>query len=104
MTDITDLILVYWEEQPAFFARIEDIVPDLKPGWVRMKFLILQVPVALGEWILLPEYIQGEPFTMGGKKVRIEKIVRPRENGALPTASPKGKVVSLQDRKKKPAA
>jgi hypothetical protein len=102
MTDIKDLILVYLEDQPAFFARIEDIVPDRKPGWMRMKFLLLQVPVSVGEWILLPEYIQGAAFTMGGKKVRIEKVDFPQETTASPRPpASEGKVVSLQDRKKK---
>jgi hypothetical protein len=101
MTDLKDLVLIYLENQPIFFARIENIIPDIKPGWVRMKFLILQVPVSMGEWILLPEYVQGEEFTMGGKKVHIEKVEVPREELApLPTEL-KGKVVSLVDRKRR---
>ena len=100
MTDIGDVILVYFEDQPAFFGRIEDIVSDVKPGWYRMKFLVLQVPLALGEWILRTEYIQGSAFTMGGKKVRIEQVVAPP--GEKPPASPgpPGKVIPL--RKSKP--
>lgn len=102
MTGPKDLVLIHVEDQPMFFARIEEILPDVKPGWVRMRFLILQLPVSLGEWILLPEYIQGEPFTMGGKKVRIEKVIPPLEDQAPPpSSSGKGKVVSLLDRKGK---
>ena len=66
-----------------------------------MSFLILQYPVSLGEWILLPEYIQGEEFTMGGKKVRIEKVEAPKEENEPPTPNSKGKVVSLSDHRKK---
>ena len=80
MTDIGDVILVYIEDQPAFFGRIEDVIPDIKPGWVRLKFLILQVPPTLGEWILRPEYAQGTEFSMGGRKVKIEKVVAPAED------------------------
>ena len=101
MTGINDVILIYLENQPAFFARIEDIFPDIKRGWVRMKFLILQVPLSVGEWILLPEYIQGEEFTMGGKPVRIVRVEAPaEESGPQPPAGP-GKVIPLGDRKRK---
>jgi len=79
MTDRGDVILVYIEDQPAFFGRVEDMLPDIKPGWVRLKFLILQVPPTLGEWILRPEYVQGNEFSMGGRKVKIEKVVAPVE-------------------------
>jgi hypothetical protein len=101
MTGPNDLVLIYLENQPVFFARIENIVPDRKPGWVRMNFLILQVPVSLGEWILLPEYIQGEEFTMGGKKVRIEKVEIPREDPEPLPPKSDGKIVSLSDRRRK---
>lgn len=101
MTGYKDLVLIYFENQPVFFARIENITPDTKPGWVRMKFLILQVPLSMGEWILLPEYIQGEEFTMGGKKVRIEKVDVPQEAPEPPSPKPEGKVVSLSDRRRK---
>lgn len=99
MTGPNDLVLIHLEDQPVFFARIEEILPDVKPGWVRMRFLILQVPLTLGEWILLPEYVQGEPFTMGGKKVRIEKVEPPREGKSPEPPPSSGKVVSLLERK-----
>ena len=101
MTGINDLILIYLENQPAFFARIEDISPDIKRGWVRMKFLILQIPVSVGEWILLPEYIQGEEFTMGGKPVRIVRVEAPVEEPELQSPAGPGKVIPLGDRKRK---
>ena len=102
MTDIGDVILVYFEDQPAFFGRIEDIYSDVKPGWYHMKFLILQVPLALGEWILRTEYIQGKEFTMGGKKVRLERVIAPEEPSPA-TPEPPGKVIPLRkDRKNRP--
>ena len=101
MTGHQDLVLIYLENQPAFFARIEDVFPDIKPGWVRMKFLILQVPLSLGEWILLPEYIQGEEFTMGGKKVRIERVEVPQEAPEPLPPKTEGKVVSISDRRRR---
>jgi hypothetical protein len=101
MTGLNDLVLIYVENQPFFFARIENIIPDIKPGWVRLKFLVLQIPVSMGEWILLPEYIQGEEFTMGSKKFKIEKVLVPQD---IPEPSPctqGGKVVSILDRGRK---
>jgi hypothetical protein len=101
MTDLKDLVLIYLENQPVFFARIENITPDVKPGWVRMKFLILKIPPELGEWILLPEYIQGEEFTMGGKKIRIEKVETPLDPQQPPEPKSEGKIVSLFNRRRK---
>jgi hypothetical protein len=101
MTDLKDLVLIYLENHPAFFARVETITPDIKPGWVRLKFLILTIPPELGEWILLPEYIQGEEFTMGGKKIRIEKVEVPVEPHEPPEPKSEGKIVSLSERRRK---
>ena len=110
MTTVEDLVLVYQEERPAFFARIEDIWTDAKPGWYRVKLLALQIPVEETIWILREAYINGEPFTMNGRKMRIEKVQGPHEarpQSLLPEngvekkgVSGDGKVISLFDRKK----
>lgn len=110
MITIGDVILVYQEEQPAFFARIEDIWADAKPGWYQVKLLVLQIPVEEAVWILREGHINGETFTMNGRKIRIEKVRSPQE--ARPQSLPFGgelekkaatgedKVISLIDRKK----
>ena len=119
MTDEGDLILVYMEEDPTFFARIESITPDIKPDWYHMKMLVLQLPLVVVTWILRRAYIDGDEFTMGGKPVRLVKVVSPEED-IMPdssTAKPdskreipgepsqeppeRGKVVSMFDRRKK---
>ena len=103
MTDIGDVILVYIEDKPAFFGRVEDVIPDDKPGWVRLKFLILQVPPTLGEWILRPEYVQGNEFSMGGRKIRIEKVVAPlaiEEPEPDPESTGSKKVIPLRKQRK----
>ncbi|HDM78486.1 MAG TPA: hypothetical protein ENG51_18790 [Deltaproteobacteria bacterium] len=117
MTDIGDVVLVYLENSPAFFARIEDISPDIKAGWYHVKLLVLQVPLMTITWILKAEYINGEEFTMGGRPVRLEKVVCPEsslpspedktmEDKAGETAENgekkegKGKVISIFERKK----
>ncbi len=107
-----DIVLIYLEKSPLAFARIETIEPDIKRGWYQVKFLLLQIPLQVVTWILRDAYIDGEMFTMGGKEMRIEKVVCPAETEPLdhddPTAesdqaAPKdnAKVITLADLKKK---
>lgn len=77
MTTINDIVLVYFEEEPLFFARIEDINPDHKKDWYQVTLLVLQVPVQTVTWILRDVYIDGAAFTMGGKQVRLEAVTAP---------------------------
>lgn len=122
MTLEGDLVLVYADGQPAFFARIEAITADVKPEWYQVTMLVLQVPVALVTWILREPYFNGEEFTMGGRPIRMEKVVVPKEVGIEPPSSEShedeapqeaetkapeppekegAKVLSLADRRKK---
>jgi hypothetical protein len=117
MTTEGDIVLVHMDNNPAFFARIESITPDVKPGWFHVKLLVLQVPLLTITWILREGYYNGEEFTMGGHPMRMEKVVAPPEAGAgpeetesteegpsleiVPPAKKDAKVVSLFDRRKK---
>ncbi len=123
MTNIGDVVLVYMDDNPAFFARVEEISTDVKPGWFQVKFLVLQVPLLVVTWILREAYYNGDEFTMGGRPMRVEKVVTPTEGTSVPEAereglatikpelvSPakkkpgtgqQGKVISLADRLKK---
>jgi len=76
-TTIYDLVSVYIENKPAFFARIEEISPDIKPGWWQVKLLVLTHPLQVFSWILEESQINGAPFTMGGTPVFLEKVVSP---------------------------
>lgn len=79
-----DLVLIYIEDQPAFFARVEGFTPDHKPNWWHVKLLILNVPLRVISWILRLEQLYGEePFTMGGTPIRIEKVEAPIEKADL---------------------
>lgn len=78
-TNEFDIVLIYFDETPLSFARIERILPDSKPNWYHVKLLMLQVPLHVVTWILRDVYINGEPFTMNGKKMRLERIVCPPE-------------------------
>ena len=69
---------------------------------------MLQVPVQVAIWILRDAYINGEPFTMNGKAMRLEKVERPpdADGGRTGESGPAagdggGKVISLKDLKKR---
>ena len=120
-TDINDIVLVYLNESPAFFARIEAIEPDIKPGWWQVKLLVLETPLQTVDWILRDAYVQGDQFTMGGTPVRIERVPTYAESRVDESDNPlaavfnqvapkperepgsksKGRVISLADRLKK---
>lgn len=108
-----DIVLIYLEDSPLAFARIESIKPDIKRGWFLIKLLLLQVPLQVVTWILRDAYINGETFTMGGKEMRMEKVVCPEDpedpaddapNLQEPNNNEPGKnakVITLADLKKK---
>jgi len=115
MATENDLVLIYLEDQPLSFARIESILADSKPDWYHVKLLLLQVPPQIVTWILRDIYIEGAEFTMKGKRMRLEKVVvpqepQPEEHNANKKVTPdfptdketgKAKVISLEDLKKK---
>ena len=77
MAKENDIVLIYFEDKPLVFARIEDILADSKPNWYHVKLLLLQVPLQVVTWILRDVYINGAEFTMNGKRMRLEKIKSP---------------------------
>jgi len=114
MAAINDIVLIYFEEKPLAFARIEEILPDGKPNWYHVKLLLLQVPLQVVTWILRDVYIDGAEFTMNGKKMRLETVVCPPDepdrevpdtdagNGKAPgEKNGNAKVISLSDRKQR---
>jgi len=115
MTTENDIVLIYLEDEPLSFARIEDILADSKPDWYHVKLLLLQIPLQIVTWILRDVYIAGAEFTMNGKRMRLEKVVVPdepqprepkAENEEKHASKPKkaagqGKVISLTDLKRK---
>lgn len=104
-----ELVLIYYEDKPLSFARIEAIEPDHKPSWYHVRLLLLQVPVQTVTWILRDAYIDGAEFTMNGKRMRLEKVESPEP--AAPSQDPPdlkkpardfatAKVISLAELKK----
>ncbi len=108
MATVNDIVLIYLEDSPLAFARVEAIEPDVKPDWYHIRLLLLQIPLQIVTWILRDTYINGDTFTMDGKKMRLELVVVPED--ALPQEeetpvkdkpAEKAKVISLADMKKK---
>ena len=114
MATINDLVLIHVDNKPGFYARIEEIVPDAKPGWWQVQLLVLTFPMQVFTWILDDLQIEGADFTMGGTPLRLEDVVSPvelervekenadkerakqaRQEGGAPT------VISVLDRRKK---
>ena len=79
MAAINDLVLIHIDNKPGFYARIEDISPDVKPGWWQVKLLALSFPLQIFTWILDGSQIDGTPFSMGGTPVRMDRVVAPAE-------------------------
>lgn len=65
---------MHLDEKPAFHARIEAIRAHPKPGWHACDLLVLAVPPQPVTWILRPAQLAGEPFTMGGRPLRLELL------------------------------
>lgn len=82
-----EVILVYIQNEPAFFARVEEVRSDVKRGWWQLTFLILSIPLKKMTWILDDDQVRGAEFTMGGTPVRIERVVEPKETIQPQTSS-----------------
>jgi len=78
MATENDIVLIYFEDRPLAFARIESILPDSKPNWYHVELLMLQMPLQVVSWILRDIYIDGSEFTMNGKKMRLELVEKPK--------------------------
>ena len=114
MAIVHDLVLIHVENKPGFYARVEEITPDVKQGWWQVKLLVLTFPMQVFTWILDDFQIEGADFTMGGTPLRLEPVISPVEvERAEKEAAEKEleakarqehgapKVISLMDRRKK---
>ena len=112
-TKTGDIVLIYRKKEPVAYARVEEILADIKPGWWQIRLLVLHPPAQEATWILREEYIDGGDFTMGGEPVRLERLAPPQPAEPVveepepladdPTPEDKGggKVVSLSRRRNK---
>ena len=112
-----EVVLIHHKKKPMGYARVEDIIADVKPGWWQIQLLLLAMPLSRVTWILREAYIDGEEFTMGGDPMRLERLPEPKgvweeppPEGKKPPTKPApleggggesgAKVVSLADRMK----
>ena len=96
MATINDLVLVHLDHKPAFYARLNDISPDVKRGWYQVELLVLSLPPQTLVWILEEAQINGEEFTMGGRPVKLELIpLKPQPEPGSGPEKGKGKLIPL---------
>jgi hypothetical protein len=95
MAAINDLVLVHLDRQPTFYARLNDISPDVKRGWYQVELLVLTLPPQTVTWILEEPHLRGEEFTMGGRPVQLVLVPpKPQPEPETPPTG-KGKVIPL---------
>jgi len=109
LTQPRDVVLVHVDEKPSFYARVEEILLDRKPGWLNVRLQVLTLPPQELTWILEPGQLDGEPFTMGGTPVRVARLADPQPTVDPQTGAPlgepseppngPGKVISFPPRK-----
>ena len=96
MATINDLVLVYLDHKPVFYARLNDINPDVKKGWFEVELLVLTLPTQTLVWILEKAHLNGEEFTMGGRPVKLEPVPpKPLPTPETPSTEGKAKVIPL---------
>ncbi len=96
MAGINDLVLVYVDNKPGFYARINDINPDVKKGWYQVELLVLTVPPQTLTWILEDAHILGDEFTMGGTPVKLVVVPpKPPSTPQTPPSEGKAQVIPL---------
>jgi hypothetical protein len=94
-----DLVLIFYQEIPTVYARIESIEPDMKKDWYQVGLLLLTIPAQTVTWILREEYITGTSFTMGGQSMRLEEVKRVSQS---PEREDTGKPAKVLPFKKSP--
>jgi hypothetical protein len=114
MSTTHDIVLIHVDNKPGFYARIEDLTADTKPGWWQVRLMVFTFPLQVFTWILDEFQLDGASFTMGGTPIRMEQIISPveqerikreqdekeeRERSGLHPGN--SKVISLTDRRKK---
>jgi len=98
MLAVNDVVVVHLDRQPAFYARINDINPDVKKGWYQVELLLLTFPPQTLVWILDNDHLQGEEFTMGGRPVQLVLVPpkpAPEQEKPKSTQARQGKVIEL---------
>ncbi len=101
-----EVLLVYVQEKPAFYIRIDQLVPDRKKGWWQVHFTALTLPSEHLVWLLDNDQIRGADFTMQGNPIRLDRVSAQTRSSETKTEKPPssqhksrggGNVISLFD-------
>jgi hypothetical protein len=85
---------------------VEEILPDVKPGWWRIRLLPLgldNLDYKTMVWILDEDQMRGANYTMSGIPMRLERIPPYRTPPPEPSeekVAPLKKVISIAERRK----
>ena len=96
------MVLIHYRDKPMAYARIEAIEPDVKKDWYRVTLLFLTVPAQSVTWILREAYIHGDPFTMGGQPVRLERVEKQKPEAKKVNPEEEGQTREIRQPETKP--
>jgi len=96
-----DVCLIYVNDIPNGFIRINEIEPDEKDGWHVVTFVSLEIPIKITTWKLDDSHVRGELIYMNGVPIRIQVFPMPKskkvEKNKEVSDQPKAKVISMAD-------
>jgi hypothetical protein len=72
-----DVCMMYVNQFPDCFVRINHMWPDEKKGWWKVNFNRLQIPLVMATWILDENQIRGGEFTMNNVPIRLQLMPIP---------------------------
>jgi len=83
-----EVLLVYFQQQPSFFMRVEKVEADAKKHWWRLHFITLTIPIEPVTWILDDDQMRGEGFTMDGHPIHLERVGSETSNPSAGRTAP----------------
>lgn len=97
-----DVCILYVNDLPQGFIRIESIEPDSKPGWYSVQFIELMFPIQVIKWKIDEEHLKGADINMKGFKFNLQllncQIEKKQSEEVLDANKPNyGKVINLVD-------
>ena len=100
-----EVVLIFFQDKPSFFARVETVEPDVKKGWWSLTFLSLTIPLQTMTWTLDDDQMHGANFTMNKNPIRIERVETPEIPASAPpqkeehpkSEQRRGRVISMFD-------
>lgn len=69
-----DVCIIYVNDLPQGFIRIESIESDIKPGWYSVKFIELLFPIKVNTWKIDEEHLKGADINMKGFTFKLQPL------------------------------